>query len=470
MSKSTAPQAAPKPNAHAARANSGPAPVQSAAASGQHGPATSRPTPVESHSKRERVVGPYREIFTLPGAAKFSFAGLLARFPIAVLSLGIVLFIQGATGSYALAGSVSAVFMIAQAIANPFIAKQIDRHGQARVMVPVVAVNILANIALMLVVYLDLWMGLIYICAAVGGATMGSIGALVRARWVVVAKTPKQLSTAFSWEAVADEMLFVTGPAIVTAIATTLFPPAGLLMAIITVGIGSALFYSQKATEPAPAPKATKATRGKVMSNSGILVVVIIELLLGVNFGAIDVSTVGFADEQGVKGTAGIALGIYAAGSMLAGAVAGTLTFRSQARFRYAPLLVAIGGFAWLLQLAHSMVGLCIIVFIMGLTIAPTLILGSQIVQELAPPKRLTEALAWASTAMSFGVAIGTSLCGVVVDNAGALAAFLVPAAASSIAAVLAVVFNRRFDPTVRSHSAREAARTNLPTSRTRVL
>ena len=36
----------------------------------------------------------YRDIFGIPGALKFSAAGLIARLPIALLGLGVVLFIQ----------------------------------------------------------------------------------------------------------------------------------------------------------------------------------------------------------------------------------------------------------------------------------------------------------------------------------------------------------------------------------------
>ena len=58
----------------------------------------------------------YRDIFGIPGALKFSAAGLIARLPIALLGLGVVLFIQAETGSYAQAGIVAATFMTAQAI------------------------------------------------------------------------------------------------------------------------------------------------------------------------------------------------------------------------------------------------------------------------------------------------------------------------------------------------------------------
>ncbi|MYM20603.1 MFS transporter [Brevibacterium sp. 5221] len=399
----------------------------------------------------------YREIFALPGALRFTIAGLITRMPIAILGLGLVLFIQTVTGSYGTAGAVSATYMLVQAIANPFIAKQVDRRGQARVMVPLTVVHIVALCLLMLSVYLHLWLGLAFVFAGIAGATVGSVGALVRARWAAAAQDQHQLDSAFSWEAVADEILFVTGPVVVTALATAVLPPAGVIASIIAVGVGGALFYTQRGTEPAPEPKAPRAVRGKVLSNSGILLVVACELCFGVNFGALDVSAVAFADEQGLKPLAGVSLAAYAAGSLIAGAIYGSINWKVSVRRRYAATLVLLSLGNWMCQLAVGMVSLSLVLFVVGFMIAPSLIAGSSVIQELAPPKRLTEALAWIGTSMGFGVSIGSFVAGLIIDRHGAHAALLLPACATTLAAVLAVAFNGRFDPAIRSHAARQA-------------
>ena len=50
----------------------------------------------------------------------------------------------------------------------------------------------------------------------------------------------------------------------------------------------------------------------------------------GAIFGAVDVVTVAFADEQGHKGAASLVLALYAAGSCLAGLVFGLLHFEGR--------------------------------------------------------------------------------------------------------------------------------------------
>ena len=168
----------------------------------------------------------YREILSLPGALKFSLAGLVARMPIAVLGLGIVLFIQGVTGSYGMAGIVSAVYMIVQALAGPGIARLVDRLGQAKVMVPIVITHLIALALLIVSVYQEWWTGFVFVFAGIGGATVGSVGSLVRSRWSHIVDSPKKLQTAFSWESVADELMFVSGPVLATVLATAVWPPA----------------------------------------------------------------------------------------------------------------------------------------------------------------------------------------------------------------------------------------------------
>ena len=58
----------------------------------------------------------YRRVLALPGALVFSMSGLVARLPISMVSLGIVLLVSTRTGSYSLAGAVSASYLIASAL------------------------------------------------------------------------------------------------------------------------------------------------------------------------------------------------------------------------------------------------------------------------------------------------------------------------------------------------------------------
>ena len=79
------------------------------------------------------ALAPYRRIFT-PGTALFSLTGLVARLPISMVGLGIVLLAEHETGSYAFAGAVSAVALVANALFAVVQGRLLDRVGQARVL------------------------------------------------------------------------------------------------------------------------------------------------------------------------------------------------------------------------------------------------------------------------------------------------------------------------------------------------
>ena len=75
----------------------------------------------------------YRRILSVPGGLRFSASGLVARLPISMVGLGIVLLVEAATDSYGLAGAISAVYVAAGAAFAIVQGRLLDRLGQAPV-------------------------------------------------------------------------------------------------------------------------------------------------------------------------------------------------------------------------------------------------------------------------------------------------------------------------------------------------
>src|SRR3954465_1215709 len=98
------------------------------------------------------MFSPYRRVLGMPGALVFSMSGLVARLPISMISLGIVLLVSTRTGSYSLAGAVSASFLIATAALSVPQARLIDRLGQRTVLAPAVTVFIIGLTGVMVAV------------------------------------------------------------------------------------------------------------------------------------------------------------------------------------------------------------------------------------------------------------------------------------------------------------------------------
>ncbi|MDR2348345.1 MAG: hypothetical protein LBD90_07005 [Bifidobacteriaceae bacterium] len=75
----------------------------------------------------------YLDALRARGAKRFVAAGLVARFPAAMIAIGVTMMISALYGEYALAGVVTAVYTIALAVGAPIVGRLIDRHWQARV-------------------------------------------------------------------------------------------------------------------------------------------------------------------------------------------------------------------------------------------------------------------------------------------------------------------------------------------------
>ncbi len=71
----------------------------------------------------------YAELFRVPGMAAAVTASVVGRIPIGMAGLSILLFVQGKSGSFAQAGTVSALYVLGLAVVAPFLGRLIDRTG-----------------------------------------------------------------------------------------------------------------------------------------------------------------------------------------------------------------------------------------------------------------------------------------------------------------------------------------------------
>ena len=197
-----------------------------------------------------RPLRPYSDIFRIPGAWRFSAAGVIGRMPMSMFGLGTVLLISAATGKYGIAGAVSAAGSVGYAFTSPRIGRLVDARGQRRVLMPLLAVFAAATAALIAAVQAGLPAWAWFVPGAIAGAAMPSLGAMVRARWSALLTGSPRLHTAFSFESVADELCFVVGPAAVTLLATEVFPAAGVGVAALLCLAGTLWFAAQRRTEP----------------------------------------------------------------------------------------------------------------------------------------------------------------------------------------------------------------------------
>ena len=419
-----------------ARRSSSPVPVSTEWDTGR---VLDHPAAVPDATKPSR--NPYAAILAIPGAKRFSGAGALARLPMSMVGIGILLMLQEIHGSYALGSRVSAVYIVAQAIASPQIARLVDRHGQSRVMRPMLVATTLSLLSLVACAVLQAPEATLYVFAVLVGGTIGSVGSMVRARWSYLLEDKRQLHSAYSFESAVDELCFVIGPMLATVLATSVAPAAGLVVPILAVSIGGTWFLSSRATEPPPSPRVEGVHHRSVLLNGGMVAIIVVFVGMGAIFGAVDVATIAFAEEAGHEALAGVILGVFAAGSLVSGLAYGAKHWLSPlwSRFVVGMLLLAAGVSLFLFVTSLPVLG--IVMFLVGFAIAPTLINGNNLVQILVPPAQLTEGLTWVGTALAAGVSLGMSVGGQQIDDGGAHAGFMVVMIAGALSAVVTLAF-----------------------------
>ncbi|HEX2074250.1 MAG TPA: MFS transporter [Geodermatophilus sp.] len=386
------------------------------------------------------VFAPYARLFTVPGARAFSLAGWIGRLPAATIGLGTVLLVAAETGSYGVAGAVSGTTALAFSAASPLWARAVDRRGQGPVLRIAMTVFLLLGAAFLVAVLtgapLWTWFGL----AALTGAASPNIGSMVRARWAHALPDPVQRQTAFAFESVVDEVVFVVGPPLVTFLAALVAPPAGFLTGLLAGVAGGWVLGRLAATQPPVVPSAAGGHRRRAaVLDPALVVVAVSSLAIGIVFGAMDVVVVAFAQAEGAPTIAGVALAVYAAGSLVAGLVYGVARVPGTLAARFVGCAVCFGAATQMLLAVGSLSWLLPAAFVAGLTIAPVLVSGMTLVESRVPRGSLTEALTWTTAGLIAGVTVGAAVAGAAVDAWGAETAFTVPALGAALAALLAL-------------------------------
>ena len=281
-----------------------------------------------------------------------------------------------------------------------------------------------------------------FVLAALTGASGPNIGSLVRARWAEALDEPGRRQTAFAFEAVVDEVVFVVGPPLVTLLATLIAPPVGFLTGIVLGAVGGFWLAGQRTTEPpVQAVDPAAPARRWTALNATVLVVAGTYLAVGVRLRGHGRRGRRLHRRRGrprVRGPRAGGLrrrqpGRRAWSTAWPGCPARWPAASSAARCSSAlaaQLLCAVGSLAVLVPVA--------------LPRRPDDRAGARVGHLAgggagAARSALTEALSWTTTGLTLGVTAGSALAGWAVDHVGARAAFAVPALAAALAAVLAL-------------------------------
>ncbi|MFI6393073.1 MFS transporter [Nonomuraea sp. NPDC050540] len=388
----------------------------------------------------------YLNVLATPGAWRFLVPALVARLPYAMLQMGVLLLVQWSTGSYGAAGMAAAAAAVSQALVGPQTGRLADRYGQRRVLLPQIAVHGLALGALLALASAQAAVPFLVLTAALAGASVPQVGAMVRARWAHRLGGSGKLNTAFAVESITDELTFTLAPVLLVGLSTGFSPVVALLGALVLIVAGTVVFASVRTALPEPMPVRVRATGG-VLRLRGVAPLALAFLAMGSVFGSLQVGITSLTAALGEPALAGPIYGTFSAASVMGGLLYGAVRWKVAARARLVVGLALLAVATTALTFAGSIPMTYGAAALAGLAIAPVVITGYTIIDDLVPADVRTESFTWLNGAIGLGIATGASVAGQLVDQAGPALAFVVPPLTTGLAALLVLVRLRSLRP-----------------------
>jgi MFS family permease len=375
-------------------------------------------------------------IASAPGALRLFGLSLVARLPLTMLSIGLLVHAAHLTGSFGAAGLVTGAYAVALGVGGPVLGQLVDRRGQTSVLVAsaCAAVPLVAAVAV-----LGVGTPLLALVALAAGIGLASppVGACVRTLFPSLLDDPAALRGAYAVEASASELTWIAGPPLALGLGALWSTGAALGAAAAVLAVATLAFAAHPASRAwRPAPGAPRQ-RGGSLRAPAMQTLVIALVAVGALFGAVEVAITALAAHLGSTAAAGPLLGVWGAGSLVGGVVATRLGGGAHSAKGLSLVLVALtAGHLLLIPAAGSLVALAGALLVAGAAIAPTYATVYAMVEDAAPAGTATEAFAWLSTAVAIGAAAGAACAGTLADGAGPVAALALAGGAGAVAAL----------------------------------
>ncbi|GAA4910235.1 MFS transporter [Nesterenkonia rhizosphaerae] len=379
---------------------------------------------------------------------------LIARFPYAMMVVGVLTLVVAARDSISLGGLTSAMVGLGTACFGPLIGAAADRWGQRPVVLAAGVANSLALLLLAWTAYSPLGSWSVLSAAFLIGASAPQVPPMSRSRLVGIitgqlpaARQQKTLNGTMAYESAVDEVAFVFGPLVVGLLAAAMGPAAPIIGAAVLTAIFVTSFALHRTSRAVPhhtehdvAPAPTRA-----LFSPGLLVVLVGVLGIGLVFGSTLTSLTSFMDDAGHAERAGLAYSAMGVGSaaFALGAALFPTGFSLRARWLTFAALILVGAVGMRIAAAAAepqLLLLMVALLVIGIGIGPTLVTVFSLVAQRSPQGRSATAMSMATTGIVVGQSAASAITGALAENYGTAVAALVPLLAAGVILVAAVV------------------------------
>jgi MFS family permease len=385
--------------------------------------------------------GRYLEVWRVPGAPVLLVVGVVARLGIGMTPLALLLLVQRATGHYAPAAVVLAIYALAGGAVSPIAGRLFDRIGPSGVLAVCAVVHPLTLVGFLLLArFAPHDLGLLAVAAGVAGASYPQSTAAIRGAWSTVA--PALRPAAMAAETSMFELVFVAGPLLVAFFVAVWQPSVAIGAAAVITLVGTLAIARGRMLRGWRRHADHHRVRGLgPLRHPGLIVLLVCVAGLGMAFGVCGVAVPAYATASGIadpSSVGGVLLAVWGIGSGIGGIWFGTRHFAMPLPKQLNRLLLAVAGSFVVLSVMPTPLALGVALTLGGATIAPTLTVQNSLVALVVPAGMLNEAYTWLTTVVVGSNAVGSTVAGVIVDRAGGVPwAFLTAGASCAISAVV---------------------------------
>lgn len=382
----------------------------------------------------------YWRLLRQPGLLSLGSASIVARLPLGMINLALLLLIQTATGSFQSAGLAVGVFALASAVGGPIAGRLGDRYGPTPILV---VTGIAQPAALVAVVHTARAaasaLGPVLIAVALVGLLGPPVGPVTRAAWQRLVTTPDLARAAFALDSLLLQLIFyIAGPPLVAVIATTA-SPASAVLATAGLTLGGNLVVAFSATVRATPRHLERSGLLGPLAERRLVAALLTCLVVTAAFVALDAVVASWAIASNATGSSGLLLALIGVGAIAGGMFYGTRSPTTSMATQLCRWLLVLAIGTAPLALAPNIAVLGVMLVIAGLAIGPATTCQFNLVGELAPTGSPTESFTWLFSAALAGAASGNYLAGAAVEQLGAQPALAVPSVLAVLATVLAL-------------------------------